>query len=335
LRYFAFLPLRYIAKHSRFGLAREGSMKSTHCFTFAAALLLVGARQAPPVQASTPTPTRVFVAAQGSDSNPCSFALPCRTFQHAHDTVAAGGEIDVLDPAGYGAITITKSISIQGHGFSGISAPSGNAITIGAGANDKISLRGLLIDGVDTGDNGILFNAGSILEVGDCVIRNFVADGIGFFPSAASTLLVSNTNVAGNGGAGIRAAGTGNTSGVIEHVIAQANLSNGLAFGSTGTSKFTVSDSVISNTGNTGIGVASFFGNPDTVLLRNVAVSNSAQAGVLANGNAAVIWVTKSTITGNAQAFSTIGGGQILSFGDNSVIGNTIGSTPTNTISLE
>jgi hypothetical protein len=173
------------------------------------------------------------------------------------------------------------------------------------------------------------------LEVGDSVIRNFVADGIGFFPSATSTLLVSTTKVSGNSAAGIRAAGTGDMSGVIEHVIAQANVSNGLAFGGTGTSKFTISDSVISNTGNTGIGVASSFSIPATILLRNVAVSNSAQGGVLANGNGAVIWVTKSTITGNAAAFSISGGGQIVSFGDNSVIGNTIASAPTSTIALE
>src|ERR1700751_3399507 len=76
--------------------------------------------------------TRVFVAAQGSDSNPCTFAAPCRTFQHAHNSVVDNGEIDVLDPAGYGALTITHAISIQGHGFSGISAASGNAITINA-----------------------------------------------------------------------------------------------------------------------------------------------------------------------------------------------------------
>src|SRR5262245_53802148 len=76
-------------------------------------------------------PLRVFVAAQGSDTNPCTFAAPCRTFQKAHDTVAADGEIDVLDPAGYGAVTISKSISIQGHDFSGITAPSGGvAITV-------------------------------------------------------------------------------------------------------------------------------------------------------------------------------------------------------------
>src|SRR5262245_60029106 len=66
--------------------------------------------------------SRVFVAAQGLDSNPCTFALPCRSFQKAHDTVAANGEIDVLDPAGYGAVLISKAISIQGHGFSGITA---------------------------------------------------------------------------------------------------------------------------------------------------------------------------------------------------------------------
>src|ERR1700745_985990 len=86
--------------------------------------------------------TRVFVAAQGSDSNSCTFASPCRTLQHAHDVVVAQGEIDVLDPAGYGQVTITKSISIQGHGFAGIAAV-GNGVTISAGTSDTVSLRGL------------------------------------------------------------------------------------------------------------------------------------------------------------------------------------------------
>src|SRR5262245_21007296 len=99
--------------------------------------------------------TRVFVAAQGSDSNPCTFALPCRTFQHAHDTVAAQGEIDVLDPAGYGALTISKAISIQGHGFSGLAVASGFGIVVNGGVADKVSLRGLLIDGVGLGSIGI------------------------------------------------------------------------------------------------------------------------------------------------------------------------------------
>ena len=114
-----------------------------------------------PAPAQAAPPSRVFVAAQGSDANPCTFAQPCRTFQHAHDTVAANGEIDVLDPAGYGALTITKSISIQGHGFAGLAAPSGAGITINAGSTDSINLRGLLIDGVGTGASGIVFGTGA------------------------------------------------------------------------------------------------------------------------------------------------------------------------------
>src|SRR5262249_24278427 len=95
-----------------------------------------------PIQAQ---PARVFVGPLGSDANPCTFASPCRTFAHAHGVVAGGGEIDVLDPAGYGSVTITKSISIQGHGFAGISTTRGNAITINA-ASGKINLRELLLD---------------------------------------------------------------------------------------------------------------------------------------------------------------------------------------------
>src|SRR5262249_31161057 len=111
---------------------------------------------------TTPTraQTRVFVAATGSDGNPCTFASPCRTFQHAHDVVAAGGEINVLDPAGYGSVNIMKSISIQAHGFAGISATGGAAITINAGVNGIVNLQGLIIEGGGIGVTGILFNAG-------------------------------------------------------------------------------------------------------------------------------------------------------------------------------
>jgi len=146
---------------------------------FAAALLPLSLIS-DPAQAQS----RVFVAAQGSDSNACTFAAPCRTFQHAHDTVAANGEIDVLDPAGYGAVTITKSISIQGHGFAGISAPSGDAITINVGTFDKVSVRGVLLDGLLSGTNGVTFNSGGSLDIQDCVIRRFhVGQAINFVPN--------------------------------------------------------------------------------------------------------------------------------------------------------
>src|ERR1051326_167766 len=152
------------------------------------ATLLTGALIGSPAMAQT----RVFVAAQGADSNPCTFAAPCRTFQHAHDVVAAGGEIDVLDPAGYGAVTINKAISIQGHGFAGVSFAGGTAITISAGATDNINLRGLLIDGVSGGQDGIDFFSGASLNVQDCAIRSAHGSGIRFSSSTPSALAIAN-----------------------------------------------------------------------------------------------------------------------------------------------
>jgi hypothetical protein len=127
--------------------------------------MIICSLHADPAQAQ-----RVFVGATGTDANPCTFALPCRTFQHAHDVATANGEIDVLDPAGYGPLTITKAINIQGHGFSGISVASGGTgININAGATDKINLNGLLIDGAGVGALGISFNTGGSLSVNNCV----------------------------------------------------------------------------------------------------------------------------------------------------------------------
>src|SRR5215813_5924406 len=119
-------------------------------------------------------PTRVFVAAQGSDGNACTFTAPCRTFQKAHDTVAAGGEIDVLDPAGYGTVVISKAISIQGHGYAGIATLNNDtAITVNAGIGDEVNLRGLLIDGAGGGYYAVDFQVGSSLNIQDCLMRNF------------------------------------------------------------------------------------------------------------------------------------------------------------------
>ena len=120
-------------------------------------------------------PNRTFVSGTGTDSGTCTRAAPCKTFAFALTQTAAGGEIDVLDPAGYGAVTITKAISIvnDGVGVAAIGVSSGNAITINAGANDSVHLRGLTIEGLGSGLSGILFNSGANLAIENCVIRNF------------------------------------------------------------------------------------------------------------------------------------------------------------------
>jgi hypothetical protein len=212
---------------------------------------------------------RVFVSSHGLDSNACSPSAPCRTFQHAHDVAAAGGEIDVLDPAGYGAVNITKSISIVGHGFSGVSVPSGGvAITIN-GANAVVNLNGVLIEGGGLGQTGVLFSNGSVLTLEDCVIRNLTGDGIHFAPAASSSLSVSHSWVGNNGGYGIIVAPSGSASAtaVLDGVTMQYN--SAFAYGlsldattTTGTITGTATDSVSSNNGGGFLGRASIGAAP-------------------------------------------------------------------------
>src|SRR6516225_632830 len=91
---------------------------------------------------------RVFVASYGSDSNPCTFGSPCKTFQHAHDVVDAGGEVTAIDSAGFGPISITKAVTItspDGVEAGVVAAAGGNPITINAQPSDAIVLRGLTL----------------------------------------------------------------------------------------------------------------------------------------------------------------------------------------------
>src|SRR5947209_5706519 len=95
--------------------------------------------------------TRTWVSGVGDDANPCSRTAPCKTFAGAISKTAAGGEINVLDPGGFGAVTITKSITIRSdHVEAGVLVSGTNAIIVSAGPNDRIVLEGLDIEGLGT-----------------------------------------------------------------------------------------------------------------------------------------------------------------------------------------
>jgi hypothetical protein len=111
----------------------------------AAALALAVTLPAVSAQAQSP---RTFVSAAGNDSNPCTFAAPCRHFQAAVNATTVGGEVDALDPAGYGPITISQAITIEGQGWSYIAPPvGGNGITINA-VSGNVSIHGVSLNGV-------------------------------------------------------------------------------------------------------------------------------------------------------------------------------------------
>jgi hypothetical protein len=175
-------------------------MKS-HLFGFAL-LSAVAITACAPAQAQNGTLTRSFVSSSGVDTNPCTVTQPCATFAHAYTMVGANGIVAALDPGKYGPLTISGPVTIDGNGWAAITAPANSdGILINAGANDKVTLKGLNIDGVGTAADGVLFNAGGALYVFDCTIKNTIYNGISVSVTAGTALLVSNTfisNIAGN-----------------------------------------------------------------------------------------------------------------------------------------
>ncbi len=152
--------------------------------------------------------TRTWVSGVGDDFNPCSRTAPCKTFAGAISKTAAGGEISVLDPGGFGAVTITKSITIDGTGtLSSILAAGITGIIINiTGTADEakaVRLRGLSLNGAGTGIHGIRVMAANKVSVEDMVIDGFGKDGLNVETTSAAQVFVQNTTIRNNAGSGI------------------------------------------------------------------------------------------------------------------------------------
>jgi parallel beta-helix repeat protein len=150
--------------------------------------------------------TRTWVSGVGDDVNPCSRTAPCKTFAGAISKTAANGEINCLDAGGFGAVTITKSMTIDCEDTQGsiLSAgTNGIIINITATTDTKkaVKIRGLSINGAATGINGIRVLAGSTLNVEDVVIDGCTQHGISV--EGSSQIVVKNSTIRSNAGAGI------------------------------------------------------------------------------------------------------------------------------------
>jgi hypothetical protein len=193
---------------------------------------------------------RTFVSVTGVDNAACSLAAPCRTFAAAITATLPGGEVVVLDSGGYGAITVSQSVSIVAPAgvYAGISVLSGAGIVINAGASDKVVLRGLAING-QGGTTGIVFTAGGQLEIDRCVVSGMVGDGIQI-GSATGAINIFDTAVERNGGHGIVFAdyASGLKTGVLTSVRVVRNANHGLQVGAGG--QVTVDNSLFYQNGN-------------------------------------------------------------------------------------
>jgi hypothetical protein len=284
--------------------------------------------------------TRTWVSGVGDDANPCSRTAPCKTFAGAISKTAACGEISVLDPGGFGAVTITKSITIDGTGtLAGILAAGTTGVIINAAATDVITLRGISINGACTGIRGMNILQAKTVNVEDCVIFRFTGEGILVNETSDLNLNVRNTVIRDNTGDGISATTTSGSlrvRGTLDNVRLSGN-GNGLHAKSG--SLVTARNSVFSNNTTNGIFAdATAASGAAVVFVAASQISLNGGSGVRA-GNAGNLGTSGVEIAQN-QIDSNVGNGVLVStnglvntFSNNSIQGNgTDGCTGCNPI---
>ena len=283
--------------------------------------------------------TRTWVSGVGDDVNPCSRTAPCKTFAGAISKTAAGGEINCLDPGGFGAVTIIKSMTISCPYTEGGALAGGNGIVVNLpAATDVVVIRGLDIFGVNPPSNGIRFIASGSLHVEDSVIRRFNAAnsaGINFAPSGAGNLFISNTTITQNGnaatGGGIVIAPTagGSVKAVMTRVLVRGNANAGIIVNSSATASAnglltTIADSEISGNPNGLNAIGGGTGNNIMVTRSTIAVNG---VGVNTTGSTSVVRMGTTNISGNQTGLTASGGGLNRSYGNNQVNGNIVDGT--------
>jgi hypothetical protein len=284
--------------------------------------------------------TRTWISGVGDDANPCSRTAPCKTFPGAISKTATGGEINCLDPGGFGAVTITKSISLVcDYTEGGVLIAGTNGIVINAPAGSIVTLKGLDIECLGTGLNGIdHIGAGITLHIHKVQIRNCRGsngNGILVAPSSGSakvfvadSYITDSGNAIGNAGLLIRPTAGASANVQVSNVRFEANT-NGIFMdgsGGAGASKLSVDRSVLTASSSNGIAVASS-GGAFVATVTNSVISLNAGVGAAAANAAATLRLGGSTIVGNVTGVSN-SGGTLQSFKNNVIAANGTDGTP-------
>lgn len=271
--------------------------------------------------------TRTWVSGVGDDANPCSRTAPCKTFAGAISKTAAGGEISVLDPGGYGAVTITKAITLNGDGtLTGILSAGTNGINVNAGVNDIVVIRNISINGTTSGLNGIRFLAGGQLHVENCSISGFTTKGIDVAKTAAGILTVENTSINGPSTAatGIYISTTSDTIKATLNNVKISNLGVGIdvvADASVSANQSAMNFVTITNSNISNNSTAIRAKNTAQINIENSNVSNNSTA-IIANDVASIIRLSNVNIFNNNVFGIGNGLGKVISFGNNTIAGN-------------
>jgi hypothetical protein len=253
------------------------------------------------------TAQRTFVSSAGADSAACSLATPCRSFGAAIAATNPAGEIIVLDAAGYGAVTVAKSISIIAAPglYAGISVLSGNGVTINA-PSATVVLRGLAING-QGGGSGIELQDAARVRIENCQVANMSLYGI--VVTGGAELTVTDTTLRENAGAGIRVSPAAtDVSVLLERVRSEHNGSQGLyavpgVSGATVHAAVSVADSTFAYNGADGIYIGNASNGDVQLDLKRSTLTGNVGNGVQvenASSNAATVAsFTENDISGN------------------------------------
>jgi len=264
--------------------------------------------------------TRTWVSGVGDDANPCSRTAPCKTFAGAISKTAASGEIDCLDPGGFGAVTITKSITIDcDAGAGGVLNAGFNGVVISANAaSDVIQLRNLSIQGAGSGLTGVLINSAKSVHLEDVVI---MGQTTGIFVNATATANLTGRDVKINAcGTGLSVTTTAGNA-VVDFQNTQIS-GNGTGILGQGGSLITIKDSVLSI--NSGPAVSQSAAGSQINLVTSQLSSN---ATAVRSFVGSTIRVVGNVFAQNGVAINT-NGGSVLSDGTNTNVGNGIVGSP-------
>jgi hypothetical protein len=278
--------------------------------------------------------SRTWVSGVGDDANPCSRTAPCKTWPGAISKTANGGEIDALDPGGFGAVTITKSITLDGNGWGSILVSGTNAIVIAdsSDAHPTVIIRNMSIDGIGLGINGV-----SLVQAGTTQ-GNVILDGVTIFGFTNRAVNVTSTIPV-------------NLTVTNCHFFNNAMTAVAILPGSSTADKAVIDNSDISNNGSAvGTAGAVFANNGGKIVVHNTNMSfNTASAAEAGSGGE--VFVDNCTMSGNQFGVKTSGGnlwlsrsviygstggsavnnagGSLFTFGDNKMASNGTNNTGT------
>jgi hypothetical protein len=283
--------------------------------------------------------TRTWVSGVGDDVNPCSRTAPCKTYAGAISKTAKDGEISTLDPGGFGTVTITKSITINGTPGAGYGsilsalAPQGVLINItdAADVRKTVRLNWLDINGASTGTNGVRFIAGNALHIENCVLDGLTDSGVNLNASsqAVNQLHMRNVSIRNvANGVNIANTSTNATQMSLDNVSISKASSNCLNAGNG--SRGQVANSFFSSCTNAGINATQSTSATD-IAVNDSAITASGTG--IATGASTHVRIARVVITGNGNALGT--GGSVDTGGNNTIMGNGVNQDPNGTLFIQ